>query len=41
MKLLPKKLSNNYYFLIQIPKIYFKIYYITEYFDVKPCDAKM
>ena len=32
-----KKLS----FLIQISKIYYKIWYITEYYHVKPCDAKL
>ena len=34
-KFLSKALWNNYYFLIQTSKIYFKMKYIIEYYDVK------
>ena len=33
--------QKTYNFLIQISKIHFKMKYITEYLDVKPCDTKM
>ena len=41
IKLLSKTLRNNYHFSIQISKTHFKMQYITEYYDVKPCHTKM
>ena len=38
-RLLSKAFQKNYQYLIQISKVHFKMQYITEYKDAKPCNT--